>query len=59
MNGFKPISYFLVVYKIVTKILANRFEKYLPDIIELNQSAFVGGRCISDNILMAQERVQG
>lgn len=59
MNRFRPISCCSVVYKIVTKILANRFKKYLPEIIEPNQSAFVGGRSISDNILLAQEIVQG
>lgn len=45
--------------KILTKIMANRFKQFLPDLIELNQSVFVGGRCISNNIMLAQELVQG
>lgn len=37
------------------QILANRLEKVLPSLIDRAQSAFVPGRSISDNILLAQE----
>ena len=39
--------------------MANRMKKFLPAIIEKNQSAFIRGRSITDNILMAQELVRG
>ncbi|XP_017982344.1 PREDICTED: uncharacterized protein LOC108663259 [Theobroma cacao] len=54
-SDFRPISLCNVLNKIITKILANHLAKMLPSMITDNQSGFVGGRLISDNILLAQE----
>jgi hypothetical protein len=54
-NQFKPISLCNIVYKIISKILANRLKALLPKIIFPLQSAFVPKRNIQDNTILAHE----
>lgn len=58
VTKYMPISCCNVVYKCIAKILAERLKKCLPNIISLNQSAFVQGMKIIDNILLAQKVVK-
>lgn len=55
LGDFKPISLCNVLYKIFYKITTMRLDNLFPYIISKQQGAFVKGRLITKNMVLAQE----
>lgn len=59
LNDYKPKSSCNSLYMVISDILSWQLRKVLNDIIHLNQSTFILGRRITDNILLAHELPRG
>ncbi|GJU81687.1 RNA-directed DNA polymerase, eukaryota, reverse transcriptase zinc-binding domain protein [Tanacetum coccineum] len=56
---YRPIACCNVIYKTISKIITDRIKTALNKIVNPNQSAFILGRQITDNILLTQELLNG
>ncbi|KAH1063508.1 hypothetical protein J1N35_028495 [Gossypium stocksii] len=52
---FRPISLCSVLYKLIMKVITNRFKHIFPKIIAHEQTGFIAGRSIIENIILTQE----
>eukprot|EP00253_Pinus_taeda_P018242 PITA_18242 len=52
-DKFRPIALCNVVYKIISKVVANKLKPLLPTLVSGEQSGYVEGRQIIDNIIQA------
>ena len=58
MKDYRPISCCNVLYKVISKLIANRLKLILPKFVATNQSAFVSERLLIENIMLATEIVK-
>ena len=59
ISDFRPIACCNSVYKVESKLLANRLKYVLPRLISNAQPAFIPGRLLVENFLLAIELVKG
>jgi len=55
VKDFRSISLIGGVYKIISKVLANRLKSVLGKIVSHSQIVFIKGRQILDSVLVANE----
>ena len=58
VDEYRHIALCNVYYKIISKLLSLRLKPVLSFIISENQSAFIPGRTITDNVLITHEGLQ-
>ena len=57
VQDFRPISLVGSLYKIITKVLANRLKRVMGKVVSNSQNVFVGRRQILDAILVTNEAI--
>ena len=55
LENLRPISLLNTDYKILTKTMAKRLEKVLPKIINPDQTGYVKGRFIGENVRLIHD----
>ena len=52
IKNWRPLTLFNCDYKIATKAIANRLKNVIPKLIDNDQTGFIKGRFIGENILL-------
>ncbi|WMV24107.1 hypothetical protein MTR67_017492 [Solanum verrucosum] len=57
-TDLRPISLSTFANKIISRMIHDRLVKVLPTLISANQTGFIKGRSITENVLLAQEIIR-
>lgn len=58
IRDFRPIRCCSIVYKLISKILTQRMQSVIGEVVNNSQAGFILGRNIADNILLASKLVR-
>lgn len=59
IKDFRPISCCTIVYKVISKIMANRLDKVIGHVVNSSQTTFIPGKCVQDHILLGYKLIRG
>lgn len=59
IKDYRPIACCTVLYKIISKLMTSRMSCVMSYLVNEEQTAFVPGRFIHDNTILAQELIRG
>lgn len=59
VSEYRLVFYCILLYKIIDKVLTNRMQQVIDDLVDKNQCLFVLDRLINDNIILNSELVKG
>lgn len=59
IKQYRPISCCIVLYKLISRVIAKRLQEVIGDIVNPAQSGFILGRQIIDNVLLASDLIKG
>ena len=58
LSNWRPITLLNVDYKILAKVIAKRIEPVLPKLIHSNQTGFIKGRYIGQNVRLLEDTLE-
>lgn len=53
----RPISLFKIAYKLISKVLSNRLCRFLSEVVDESESAFISDRLTIDNAIFKNEAI--
>lgn len=59
VKKFRPIACCTVLYKLIGKIITNRMQGVIGEVVSQSQAGFIPDRQLADNFILATELIKG